>query len=154
MGKRDCFLCHASLGMMSLKTRKDNLLSAGIVLPEGFTDYDVLCNECFKSKKREAKVDIDFSKQMLQERFKDLHRRTPEYKKLWNKNGVIQFKNEHIAILKRVWAHQVEFIIAFDDLTKEGYRLMVMDEGKPAGKGGEGAGISSFFYFQKMEYVK
>jgi hypothetical protein len=40
---------------------------------------------------------------------------------------------ELIAILQRAFGVQVEFIIAFDDLTKEGYRLMVIDEGKTAG---------------------
>jgi hypothetical protein len=33
----------------------------------------------------------------------------------------------------------VEFIIAFDDLTREGYRLMVVDE--------EGQNSGGYFYF-------
>jgi len=28
---------------------------------------------------------------------------------------------------------QVEFIVAYDDLTKEGYRFMAIDEGKEGG---------------------
>ena len=42
----------------------------------------------------------------------------------------------------------------FDDLTKEGYRLMAHDEGKEGGSGGLTGGMNSYFYFQKMEYVR
>lgn len=79
-----------------------------------------------------------------------LRTRTDGYKPQWNKNGIIQFKNERIAILKRQWGSQVEFIIAFDDVTKEGYELKAIDEGKgqEGGIGGSG-GISSYYYFQK-----
>jgi hypothetical protein len=57
----------------------------------------------------------------------------------------ISEKNECIAILQRRLGAQVEFIIAFEDLTRQGYRLMAIDE---SGESGE------YFYFQKMEYVK
>jgi hypothetical protein len=51
-----------------------------------------------------------------------------------DKNRVIQYKTEHIAVLQKTWVTQeVEFIIAFDDLTKEGYRLMAIDEEKSGG---------------------
>ena len=61
-----------------------------------------------------------------------------------------------MAILQRAWGVQVEFIIAFDDLTKEGYRLMAIDEGKSGGNssGGFTGGVNSYFYFQRMKYVR
>ena len=73
----------------------------------------------------------------------------------WDKNGVIQYKTEYIAILQRSWGSQVEFIIAFDDLTREGYRLMAVDEGKSGGQssGGFTGGVNAYFYFQKIKYV-
>ncbi len=37
---------------------------------------------------------------------------------------------EHVANLQRKYGSQVKFIIAFEDLTKEGYGLMAIDEGK------------------------
>ena len=63
---------------------------------------------------------------------------------------------EYIAILQRKWGFQIEFIIAFDDLTREGYRLMAVDEGKAGGdsSGGFTAGVNAYFYFQNMKYVK
>lgn len=79
-----------------------------------------------------------------------------QYKAQWDKNGIIQFKNERIAILQRMWGQQVQFIVACDQLTKEGYRLMVIDEGKSGGQssGGFTGGVNAYFYFQKMEYVR
>ena len=50
----------------------------------------------------------------------------------------------------------VEFIIAFDDLTREGYRLKGIDEGKSDGdsSGGFTGGVNSYYYFENMKYVK
>ena len=89
-------------------------------------------------------------------RYEQLRSRINSYKPSWDKNGVIQYKTEHIAILQRKWGMQVEFIIAFDDLTKEGYRLMAVDEGKTGGdsSGGFTGGVNSYFYFQNMKFVK
>ena len=88
-------------------------------------------------------------------RIKSLRERVDDFKPAWDKNGVIQYLTEHIAILQRTWGMQVEFIIAFDDLTREGYRLMAIDEGKSGGNssGGFTGGVNSFFYFQRMKYV-
>lgn len=97
-----------------------------------------------------------FAKQIQAKQYNDLREQSPEYKKNWNKYGVIQFKNERIAILQRSWGSQVEFIVAYDDLTKEGYRLMAIDEGKEGGQasGGFTGGVNAYFYFQKMEFVR
>ena len=84
----------------------------------------------------------------------ELFSRTNQYKSSWNKNGIIQYKTDSIAILQRSWGRQVEFIIAYEDLTKEGYRLMAIDEGKTGGDGGFSGGVNAYFYFQKIKYVK
>ena len=72
----------------------------------------------------------------------------------WNKNGIIQFKDEAIAILERRWGSQVQFIVACSQVTKEGYRLMAIDEGKEGSSGGFSGGVNAYFYFQKMDYVR
>jgi hypothetical protein len=89
-------------------------------------------------------------------RYENLRKRIVEYKPSWDKTGVIQYKTEYIAILQLTWGMQVEFIIAFDDLTREGYRLMAVDEGKSGGdsSGGFTGGVNAYFYFQNMKYVK
>lgn len=86
------------------------------------------------------------------EREKDLRNRVSEYKPLWNRHGVIQYKDEYCAVLQRKWGSQVEFLIAYSDLTREGYRLMVQDEGKQIGQDYAG-GTNSYYYFQRIKYV-
>ena len=86
----------------------------------------------------------------LEERKKQLYARTEQYKPMWDKGGIIQFKNDKVAILHRSIGAQVEFIIAFDDLTREGYELKAIDGGKEAAGGNFGGGLSSYYYFQKM----
>ncbi len=88
------------------------------------------------------------------QRLARLEARINKFKPAWDKDGVIQYKTEHMAILQRKHGSQVEFIIAYDDLTKEGYRLMAHDEGKEGQYGGLTGGLNSYFYFQKMEFVR
>jgi hypothetical protein len=100
---------------------------------------------------KKNKKEIKESRNELSTSTQQLYTRTPEYKKQWDKNGIIQFKNERIAILQRRYGAQVEFIIAFDDLTAEGYELKAIDEGKTGDSEGISGGINSYFYFQKNE---
>ena len=91
------------------------------------------------------------SEQSKKQGLQDLSERAKSYKPRWDKNGVIQFKSEYICILQRKWRSQVEFIVAFEDLTRDGYRLMAIDS---AGKSSDDivpAGTESYYYFQKME---
>jgi len=106
-----------------------------------------------KDLEKFAKENAELNKK---ERLQELKNKIDQYKPSWDKHGVIQFKNEYIAILQRMWGQQVEFIIAFDNLTKEGYRCIAHDEGKEGGQasGGFTGGLNSYFYFQKMEFVR
>ena len=143
-------------------------------LLDGAKDDDEICSACHSiiyDKKKTAQERIDEllakedelkdleaekearekSKIQIQEKFS---KKTPKYKQNWDKNGIVQFKNERIAILQRMWGQQVQFIIAYDELTEEGYRLMAIDEGKTVGDGGATGGANAYFYFQNMKYVK
>ncbi len=77
-----------------------------------------------------------------------------EFKRVWQKGRVVQFKNDKIAILMRAHASQVQFIVAYDQVTREGFRLMAIDEGKEGSIGGITGGVTSYYYFQKIEYVR
>ena len=107
-----------------------------------------------KRQKELEKRAKDEAKNEKNARVEDLRHRVDQYKPMWDKNGIIQYKDEFIAILQRAWGSQVEFIIAYSDLTKEGYRLMAIDEGKEAQAGGLTGGANAYFYFQKIDYVK
>jgi hypothetical protein len=93
------------------------------------------------------------SAEQLREMTKSLHDQT---KANWDKNGVVQYKDEGLVILQRMWGQQVQFIVACSQVTKEGYRLMTIDEGKSGGQssGGFTGGVNAYFYFQKMDYVR
>ena len=81
--------------------------------------------------------------------------RHDEFKRQWQKNRTVQFKNDKIAILMRGQGAQVQFIVAYDQVTREGFRLMAIDEGKSVdGGAGFSGGISSYYYFQKINYVR
>ncbi len=145
MGKTNCCSCKKELGTLSMKFSMLDLLNKKIAFPVGMQDEDKVCFDCFNVLKN-PKTAAD----------SELKPRVTDYKNHWNKNGIIQFKNERIAILQRSWGSQVEFIVAYDDLTKEGYRLMAIDEGKEGGQssGGFTGGVNAYFYFQKMEFVR
>lgn len=97
------------------------------------------------------KLSSTMSATQLRELTKTLHN---QYKAQWDKNGVVQFKSDSIAILQRMWGQQVQFIVACDQLTKEGYRLMAIDEGKTGSSGGLAGGVNAYFYFQKIDFVR
>ncbi len=135
---QECFLCKKDLGRLSMKFTTKQILDKKSEVPVGMTEKDRVCFNDFTALTNH-KAGADYK----------LKTRIDDYKKDWNKRGIIQFKNERMAILQRVWGSQVEFIAAFDDLTKEGYRLMAHDDNMGAGTGG----INSYFYFQKTKYV-
>jgi len=161
MGQQ-CFVCEKKLGWRDIGYSLEHYEKAGLPIPSGLTNDDKICNHCFENQtnqqdnqKKELEKEIKQEASAEQKQLMDsIRARVPEYKPHWDKGGIIQFKNERIAILHRAWGAQVEFIIAYDDLTKEGYRLMAIDEGKETSAGGISGGVSSYYYFQKMEYVR
>ena len=69
-----------------------------------------------------------------------------EYKDKFRKNDVIEFVNDNIALVQRKWGNQVEFIEAFDKLTKEGFVLRA-NESYPSKWSGRNI---TYFYFQRI----
>ena len=80
--------------------------------------------------------------------------RHDEFKRIWQNGSVVQFKNDKIAILMRAFRSQVQFLVAYDQVTREGFRLMAIDEGKEGSAGGFTGGVTSYYYFQKIDYVR
>ena len=77
------------------------------------------------------------------------------FKATWDKKGTIVYKNERIAILKAENGKVVQFLVAFDQVTKEGYRLMGSGVGLDAQSTGlaglGGTSNTTYLYFQKMK---
>lgn len=152
MGKQ-CYTCKDKLGMLNVGYAKFELTDKQKPIPHGMTDKDVLCKDCFNGHKSKSEIHEAESTIMKNQTAKALAERVSQYKPKWDKNGVIEYKDDFVAILHRMMGSQVEFIIAFSDLTREGYRLMAQDEGKTAGSGSFSGGVDSRYYFQKIQYV-
>ncbi len=99
-------------------------------------------------KKLTASEDDPEAKERLKQMEQNLQERVPQYKPNWNKGGVIQYKDENCAVLHRSLGKQVEFLIAFSDLSKEGYILVATDDVKSGGGGSFSGGVDSYYYFQ------
>lgn len=147
------------------------ILEKGMLPPTNMNDSDQICGLCWSKfftsdenssltfeqrmekyasrQQEDQKIKVDI-KQKIDERKNELNSKSAQYKLEWDKNSVIQFKNERIAILKRMVGWQVQFIVAFDELTKDGYELKAIDEGQGIGDGVTG-GLSAYFYFQKSD---
>ena len=160
MGQQ-CFVCEKNIGRLSIGFSIKDLEHNNKEIPNGMSLNDKTCSECYtdfpKSKinfKEEQKQLEKESSTEQKQIMDDIISRVPEYKRRWNKGGVVQYKDEYCAILHRTWGQQVEFIIAYSDLTKEGYRMMAQDEGKTGSGGGFTGGIDSYYYFQKISFVR
>lgn len=174
----NCYLCKRKIAWGSKTSKLDELKSHGRNIPQGMTEKDQICEVCIKEGKTSANYKSsptlpssssttpsqnntiqtpkqDPSKNSTVEELRgfvvDNH---DKFKERWNKDEVIQFKDDSIAILKRVVGSQVQFITAFSKITNEGYRLMAIDEGMEVKGTGVSGGINAFFYFQKIDLVK
>jgi hypothetical protein len=157
---------------------------ANITIPPGFTEKDKICEECLRSGKIEDTLpattsNTNTSRGTMPEGFEDTTKQNNNFiskdsgpvtsaaqlraltqtlhdqtKSQWEKNGVVQYKDEGLVILQRMWGQQVQFIVACSQVTKEGYRLVAIDEGKEGSSGGLSGGVNAYFYFQKMDYVR
>ena len=113
MAKESCFFCKRELGWGKIKYKNGNLLEKGIE-PDGMSHEDVCCDDCFNTKKKYAKIEQKQqeteSKTALNQQLQQLVSRVNDYKPLWNKNGVIQFKNEQIAIKRAIGTQVISTI--------------------------------------------
>ena len=77
------------------------------------------------------------------------------FKATWDKKGTVVYKNERIVILKAENGKVVQFLVAFDQVTKEGYRLMGsgigLDVSSSLAGGFGGTSNITYLYFQKMK---
>jgi len=156
MAKKQCIKCKKELGMMAVKMVISQFEASKIPIPSDMTKDDVMCADCFMEIEKEQKAASAIAASSDPKSiasFNQLNSRVPEFKERWDKNGVIEYKDDYCAILQRSFGRVVEFIIAYSDLTKQGYRLMAQDEGASVGSSGISGGGKSYYYFQKIEYV-
>ncbi len=154
MTKQECFVCHKNIGKFTFTYSKKDLFDLRVIPPNGFEKTNCVCERCVDQMKKQREEEETVKKPECIERAKQLIAKIPDYKMSWDKNGIIQFKNERIAVLQRMWGRQVEFIIAYDELTNEGFQLMAVDESREPSSEGISLGTNSYFYFQKIDTSK
>ena len=109
---KDCYVCKKELGAFSIKFPYKDFLVLRIPIPNEMPEDHVVCKLCYDEIEKSNKPEIKEAENELSITTRQLLARIPEYKKQWDKNGIIQFKNERIALLQRHYGAEVEFIIA------------------------------------------
>lgn len=145
MVKTTCIVCTKNLGWSDIGYVMESLERSKKLIPDDMRCGDKVCNKCFNEIQTiENKEKVEPNK-MKSQRCQQLTDRVPQYKPNWDKGGVIEYKDEFCALLHRSVSAQVEFIIAFSDLTKEGYRLMTQDECISGSNGEIRGSLNSYF---------
>jgi len=133
-------------------------------------DYDVICTECGKEVSRKesycpyCKCNIVISKKKsilkkelneeVQENEKQLIGKDESIKKLWKNKEIVQLKTDAIAVLFKKRGYEDEFFTEFDNLTIEGYKMVLMESVKVTDAGPIDIQIGNYYYFQKETLIK
>ncbi len=133
-------------------------------------DYDINCTECGKEISRKepycpyCKCNVVISKKKstlkkelndeVQEDKKQLIGKVKNIKKLWKNKEIVQLKTDAIAVLFKKRGYEDEFFTEFDNLTNEGYKMVLMEPVKVIDAGPIDIQIGNYYYFQKGSLIK
>lgn len=133
-------------------------------------DYDVICTECSKKISRKepycpyCKCNVVISKKKstlkkeltdeVQEDKKQLIGKVKNIKKLWKNKEIVQLKTDAIAVLFKKLGCEDEFFTEFDNLTNEGYKMVLMEPVKVIDAGPIDIQIGNYYYFQKGSLIE
>ena len=133
-------------------------------------DYDIICTECGKEisykepycphckcnvviPKKESILKKELDKG-VQENKKQIVGKTKLVQKLWKNKEIVQLKTNAIAVLFKKRGYEDEFFTEFDNLTKEGYQMVLMEPVKAIDAGPIDIQIGHYYYFQKGTLIK
>ena len=133
-------------------------------------DYDIICTECGKEishklpycphckcnvvmLKEDGSVKRELDKE-LQEDKKQLVGKAKTVRHLWKSKDVVQLKTDAIAVLFKKRGYEDEFFTEFDYLTKEGYKMALMEPVKAIDADPIDIQIGNYYYFQKGALIK
>ena len=133
-------------------------------------DYDVICTECSKKISSKdpycphCKCNVIIPKKgstlkkelvnEVQEDKKQIIGKVKNIKKLWKNKEVVQVKTDAIAVLFKKRGYEDEFFTEFDNLTNEGYKMVLMEPVKAIDAGPIDIQIGNYYYFQKGTLIK
>jgi len=81
-----------------------------------------------------------------------LKKDTKFIKKILQSKGVIYLKTEAIAVLVRKKGNEAEFFESFDSITKEGYKMMLLEEIMDPIPG-LNVKLAYVYYFQNVKFI-
>ena len=113
------------------------------------------CNVAIPKEKSELnkviKKELD---DQVQENKKQIFGKAKSIKKLWKNKEIVQLKIDTIAVLFKKCGYEDEFFTEFDNLTKEGYQMVLMEPVKAIDAGPIDIQIGNYYYFQKGSLIK
>jgi len=75
-------------------------------------------------------------------------------RKLWKSKEIVQFKTDAFAVLFKKRGYEAEFFKEVDNLTNEGYQMVLMESVKAIDAGPIDVQIGFYYYFQKGKLIK
>ena len=109
------------------------------------------CNAVISKKGSAIKKELN---EEVQENKKQIIGKVKSIKKLWKNKEIVQLKTDAIAVLFKKRGYEDEFFTEFDNLTKEGYRMMLMEPVKALDAGPLDIQIGNYYFFQKGSLIK
>ena len=104
-----CFICDAKIGIFDESynlTRFKELTKDKVPPPDNMTYQDHMCAECFEVDYRLTEDEEKELKGREKAEQKEFLARVPDYERKWKKGGVIEYKDDHCAILNRPWGRR------------------------------------------------
>ena len=109
------------------------------------------CNAVIPKKGSAIKKELN---EEVQENKKQIIGKVKSIKKLWKNKEIVQLKTDAIAVLFKKRGYEDEFFTEFNNLTKEGYRMMLMEPVKALDAGPLDIQIGNYYFFQKGSLIK
>ena len=114
--------------------------------------------EKFSKKGKSEKSTTDSIKKELgsdyEESKKQVIGQAHRIKNLWKSKDIVQLKTDAIAILYKKKGYEDKFFEEFEKITKEGYKMMLMEPVKAIDAGPIDIQIGNFYYFQHKSCIK
>ena len=133
-------------------------------------DYDIICAECGKGIGHKLpfcphckcnvvipKKSITIKKELdeeVQENKKQIIGKAKTVRHLWKSKDIVQLKTNSIAVLFKKRGYEDGFFTEFENLTKEGYQMVLMEPVKVIEAGPIDIQIGNYYYFQKGKLIK
>ena len=131
---------------------------------------DLVCTECGKKinsglpfcphckcniviPKKDSGIKKELNEE-VQENKKQFMGKAKNIKNLWKTKDVVQLKTDSIAVLFKKRGYEDEFFTEFENLTKEGYEMVLMEPVKAIEAGPIDMQIGNYYYFQKGKLIK